>query len=45
MIPYVVLPDHNGELTEVMVDTTPIINRLEDDYRSVLCGQWTRHWP
>ena len=32
LIPYVVLPDHNGELTEVMADTTPIINRLEDRY-------------
>ncbi|NDI03426.1 MAG: hypothetical protein EBY77_04545, partial [Rhodobacteraceae bacterium] len=32
LIPYVVLPDQNGELTEAMADTTPIINRLEDDY-------------
>ena len=32
LIPYVVLPDQNGELTEVMADTTPIINRLEDEY-------------
>jgi glutathione S-transferase len=32
LIPYVILPDQNGELTEAMVDTTPIINRLEDDY-------------
>ncbi len=32
LIPYVVLPDQNGELTEAMVDTTPIIDRLEDDY-------------
>jgi len=32
LIPYVVLPDHNGELTEAVVDTTPIINRLEDGY-------------
>ena len=32
LIPYVVLPDHNGELTEVIADTTPIINRLEDEY-------------
>jgi len=32
LVPYVILPDQNGELTEAMGDTTPIINRLEDDY-------------
>ena len=32
LIPCVVLPDQDGELTDVLADTTPIINRLEDDY-------------
>ena len=32
LIPYVIFPDQSGELTDAVGDTTPIINRLEDDY-------------
>jgi len=41
LIPYVVLPDQSGELTEVMAES--IASRTT--IRRVLCDQWTRHWP
>ena len=34
LVPYLVLPDKNGELTEAMSDTTPIIDRLERDFEA-----------